>query len=246
MDFLLTNDDGINSLGISYLKKYLANIGKVTIVAPDRERSATSHALSLNHPIRVKKISKDTYITDGTPADCVNIALSEIFKTPPDFVISGINPNPNLGDDITYSGTVAAAMEGTLFSIPSIAVSTSNGNKSQYESAAKVVLETISFVKEVGLSKDTLLNINVPNHPKGIVITKLARESTRGKIIKRVDPRGNKYLWIGNKTPIFKDTPDTDIKAFFDHLVSITPLSLDLTNHHFISILRDYHWNLNW
>ncbi|MBU0900059.1 5'/3'-nucleotidase SurE, partial [bacterium] len=106
--------------------------------------------------------------------------------------------------------------------------------------------ETISFVKEVGLSKDTLLNINVPNHPKGIVITKLARESTRGKIIKRVDPRGNKYLWIGNKTPIFKDTPDTDIKAFFDHLVSITPLSLDLTNHHFISILRDYHWNLNW
>jgi 5'-nucleotidase len=241
MNLLLTNDDGINSEGIYHLKEYLKDLGAVTIVAPDRERSAISHALTLNHPIRIKKISKDVYICDGTPADCVNIALFEILSTSPDYIISGINPSPNLGDDITYSGTVAAAMEGTLHSIPSLSISTLNGSNSQYEYAAKATKRIISLIREIGLPPNTFLNINVPENPKGIAITKLARKFSREKTIKRLDPRGREYFWVGTKTPLFENEKDTDVKAVSKNLISITPLKLDFTDHKFIKILK--RWN---
>lgn len=242
MNFLLTNDDGINSSGIFYLKKYLVNMGKVTIIAPDRERSAVGHALTLNRPIRLKKISEGIYISDGTPADCVNIAIQNILPTPPDLIISGINPTPNLGDDVTYSGTVAAAMEGTLLSIPSISISTLSGTNSEYEFAAKTILQIIPFIKETGLPPDTFLNINIPNNPQGIAITKLGRKFIREKIIPRVDPRGKEYFWIGIKTPTPINAPDTDVNAVNNHLVSITPLNLDFTDYKFISTLKN--WNI--
>lgn len=245
MNFLLTNDDGINSSGIFYLKKYLINMGKVTIIAPDRERSAIGHALTLNRPVRLKKISEDVYISDGTPADCVNIAVQNILPTPPDLIISGINPTPNLGDDVTYSGTVAAAMEGTLLSIPSISISTLNGTNSEYEFAAKTILQIIPFIKETGLPPDTFLNINIPDNPQGIAITKLEREFIREKIIERVDPRGKEYFWIGIKTPTPINAPDTDVKAVNNHLVSITPLNLDFTDYKFIATLKNWKISLN-
>ncbi|MDI6785776.1 MAG: 5'/3'-nucleotidase SurE [bacterium] len=242
MNFLLTNDDGINSSGIFYLKKYLSDIGKVIIITPDRERSATGHALTLNHPVRIKNISEDVYVSDGTPADCVNIAVQKILSCPPDIIISGINPSPNLGDDVTYSGTVAAAMEGTLLSIPSISISTLNGTNYEFEFAAKIILQIIPFVKKIGLPQDTFLNINVPDNPQGIVITKLGRKFTREKIIKRIDPRGNEYFWIGIKSPIPINTQDTDVEAIHNHLISITPLNLDFTDYKFITSLKK--WNL--
>lgn len=242
MNFLLTNDDGINSEGIFCLKKYLTNLGSVVIVTPDRERSATGHALTLNHPIRIKKISEDVYVCDGTPADCINIAVQKVLPSFPDLIISGINPSPNLGNDITYSGTVAAAMEGTLLSIPSISVSTLNGTNSEFEFAAKTILHIIPFIKERGLPQDTFLNINVPEQPQGVIITVLGREFTRGEIIQKTDPHGNKYFWIGTKKPTLISTPDTDIKAVNNHLISITPLKLDFTDYKFIATLK--RWNL--
>lgn len=244
MDILLTNDDGIKSEGLHALKKSLCKLGKVIIVAPDRERSASGHSLTLTHPIRVEKIDEDIFITDGTPADCINISILGILPNKPNLIISGINPSPNLGEDVTYSGTVSAAMEGTLLNIPSFSISMGNYTNLKFDFAAEFACKIANLILEQGLPPHTFLNINIPNlHKekiKGVTITHLGKRTYHEELIKRIDPRGKVYYWIGSKGVIEEDGEEgTDIKAIKEDKISITPLHLDMTNYSAISKIRE-------
>ncbi len=237
MNILLTNDDGISSIGIKVLAEYLGRIGKVSIVAPDRERSAVGHALTLHHPLRAVKIDADVYAVDGTPTDCVNLGIHSLLSIKPDIVISGINHGANLGDDITYSGTVSAAMEATLMGIPAFAISLSaNSGGNDYTPAASFAAKLAGIILQHGLPSDTFLNVNVPDLPheflKQPLITSQGKRSYEGMIINKVDPRGRNYYWIGSVDVNFHDIEGTDYYAVSRGHISITPLHLDLTNYH--------------
>jgi 5'-nucleotidase len=232
---LLTNDDGVNAKGLLALKKELSRIGQVWAVAPDREQSATSHSLTLQHPLRINKIGERFYSVDGTPTDAVMLAVHAILKRKPDILISGINHGPNMGDDVSYSGTVAAAMEGTILNIPSIAVSNVNWDAKHFESAARFVRKLAKFVLENGLPQYTFLNVNVPDRrqaAKGYKITRLGKRVYSDVVIEKIDPRGRNYYWIGEQTPIWeKKADDTDFAAIKKGYISITPLHLDATDY---------------
>jgi len=232
---LLTNDDGVNAKGLLALKKELSRIGQVWVVAPDREQSATSHSLTLQHPLRINKIGERFYSVDGTPTDAVMLAVHAILKRRPDILISGINHGPNMGDDVSYSGTVAAAMEGTILNIPSIAVSNVNWDAKHFESAARFVRKLAKFVLENGLPQYTFLNVNVPDRrqaAKGYKITRLGKRVYSDVVIEKIDPRGRNYYWIGEQTPIWeKKADDTDFAAIKKGYISITPLHLDTTDY---------------
>jgi 5'-nucleotidase len=247
LNILITNDDGIYSDGLSVLKKALSNIGRVIIIAPDRERSATGHSLTLMHPVRIDEIKKDIFITDGTPADCVNVGIMGILPVRPDIVVSGINLSANLGDDVTYSGTVAAAMEATLLKVPAFAISINGDTNLYLESAAKVAVDIIKMIERYGLPEGTFLNINVPNLPfdkiKGVAITRQGKRAYREELIKRMDPRGKVYYWIGSKGVIDIPEDGTDVKALAEDMISITPLHLDLTDYTFLEKLKT--WKIN-
>ena len=235
MIVLLTNDDGVNAKGLLALKKELSRIGQVWAVAPDREQSATSHSLTLQHPLRINKIGERFYSVDGTPTDAVMLAVHAILKRRPDILISGINHGPNMGDDVSYSGTVAAAMEGTILNIPSIAVSNVNWDAKHFESAARFVRKLAKFVLENGLPQYTFLNVNVPDRrqaAKGYKITRLGKRVYSDVVIETIDPRGRNYYWIGEQTPIWeKKADDTDFAAIKEGYISITPLHLDTTDY---------------
>ncbi len=235
MIVLLTNDDGVNAKGLLALKKELSRIGQVWAVAPDREQSATSHSLTLQHPLRINKIGERFYSVDGTPTDAVMLAVHAILKRRPDILISGINHGPNMGDDVSYSGTVAAAMEGTILNIPSIAVSNVNWDAKHFESAARFVRKLAKFVLENGLPQYTFLNVNVPDRrqaAKGYKITRLGKRVYSDVVIEKIDPRGRNYYWIGEQTPIWeKKADDTDFAAIKKGYISITPLHLDTTDY---------------
>ena len=235
MIVLLTNDDGVNAKGLLALKKELSRIGQVWVVAPDREQSATSHSLTLQHPLRINKIGERFYSVDGTPTDAVMLAVHAILKRRPDILISGINHGPNMGDDVSYSGTVAAAMEGTILNIPSIAVSNVNWDARHFESAARFVRKLAKFVLENGLPQYTFLNVNVPDRrqaAKGYKITRLGKRVYSDVVIEKIDPRGRNYYWIGEQTPIWeKKADDTDFAAIKEGYISITPLHLDTTDY---------------
>lgn len=235
MIVLLTNDDGVNAKGLLALKKELSRIGQVWVVAPDREQSATSHSLTLQHPLRINKIGERFYSVDGTPTDAVMLAVHAILKRRPDILISGINHGPNMGDDVSYSGTVAAAMEGTILNIPSIAVSNVNWDAKHFESAARFVRKLAKFVLENGLPQYTFLNVNVPDRrqaAKGYKITRLGKRVYSDVVIEKIDPRGRNYYWIGEQTPIWeKKADDTDFAAIKKGYISITPLHLDTTDY---------------
>ena len=235
MIVLLTNDDGVNAKGLLALKKELSRIGQVWAVAPDREQSATSHSLTLQHPLRINKIGERFYSVDGTPTDAVMLAVHAILKRKPDILISGINHGPNMGDDVSYSGTVAAAMEGTILNIPSIAVSNVNWDAKHFESAARFVRKLAKFVLENGLPQYTFLNVNVPDRrqaAKGYKITRLGKRVYSDVVIEKIDPRGRNYYWIGEQTPIWeKKADDTDFAAIKKGYISITPLHLDTTDY---------------
>lgn len=235
MIVLLTNDDGVNAKGLLALKKELSRIGQVWAVAPDREQSATSHSLTLQHPLRINKIGERFYSVDGTPTDAVMLAVHAILKRKPDILISGINHGPNMGDDVSYSGTVAAAMEGTILNIPSIAVSNVNWDAKHFESAARFVRKLAKFVLENGLPQYTFLNVNVPDRrqaAKGYKITRLGKRVYSDVVIEKIDPRGRNYYWIGEQTPIWeKKADDTDFAAIKKGYISITPLHLDATDY---------------
>jgi len=232
---LVTNDDGVYSPGIQILAKRLRELDTVVIVAPDRERSAAGHSMTLHRPLLIEEIKESVYSVNGTPTDCVNIAVKGLLKETPRLVVSGINKGPNLGDDVTYSGTVAGAIEATILGIRSIAVSLAAREDFRFNEAAEVAFRSAKRILEQGLSEGTLLNINVPNLPladmQGTRITRLGKRIYHQMTVERVDPRGKKYYWIGGGEPDWEREEGTDFDAIDRKMVSITPLHLDLTDY---------------
>lgn len=227
---LVTNDDGVFSEGIKLLAEALGEIAEVVVVAPDREQSASGHALTLSRPLRMQKIAERWYSVDGTPTDCVNLAVLSLLKdTPPDFVVSGINFGLNLGDDVTYSGTVSATFEGTLLGIPSVAFSQQVGEGFSFAPAARFARTLLEILIAEELPKDLLLNVNVPAGPiGGLAFTRLGRRIYKQSVIEKLDPRGRKYYWIAG-APVWQRASGTDFEAVSAGSISVTPLHLDLT-----------------
>jgi 5'-nucleotidase len=227
---LITNDDGIFSEGIKLLAASLSTLAEVVVVAPDREQSAMGHALTLSRPLRMQKVAENWYAVDGTPTDCVNLGvLSLLQDNPPDLVCSGINFGLNLGDDVTYSGTVAATFEGTLLGIPSVAFSQEVGEGFSFHAAAEFARRLVEVLLGEDLPRDLLLNVNVPAGPiHGVSFTKLGRRVYKQSVIEKLDPRGRKYYWIAG-TPQWERATGTDYEAVTQGRVSVTPLHLDLT-----------------
>ncbi|MBM3294920.1 MAG: 5'/3'-nucleotidase SurE [Candidatus Aminicenantes bacterium] len=232
---LLSNDDGYFREEIRALFHRLKDLGRVHIVAPDREKSATSLALTLRHPLRVQKIRPRVHAVDGTPADCIFVALQKILPRPPDLVISGLNPGPNLGQqDVHYSGTVAAAVQGTFLGIPSMAVSMIPRPAGSFDLdfAVRVVRDLAVHILSRGLPKGVTLNVNIPPPPvKGAKITKLGLKFYSPEIIERKDPRGASYYWIGTGNPRRLGDAASDVQAAYRGYISITPLHADRTHY---------------
>jgi 5'-nucleotidase len=237
---LVTNDDGIYSEGIRKLATAVAEFAEVTIVAPDREQSAASHALTLNRPLRLLQIQPHEWIVDGTPTDCVNLSILKLFKgNRPDLIVSGINFGPNLGDDVTYSGTISAAFEGALLNIPSIAFSALVGQNFSFDRCAAFAGELTRVALEQHRDPNVILNVNFPlGDFAGVKITRLGKRIYSEGIIERLDPRGRKYYWIGGDPPTWHAGEGTDFEAIQAGFISITPLHLDLTHHESIPRLR--------
>lgn len=243
---LVTNDDGVYSEGILSLFNAMTTIGKAVMVAPDREKSAVSHSITLHRPLKVEKLKKDIYALNGTPTDCVTVAVSKVLKRKPDILVSGINKGGNLGDDLTYSGTVSAAMEGTILDIPSLAVSMVGGPSYHFSTASKFAKRIVQQLLKYCMPKDTLLNINVPNLPsrkiKGIHMTRQGKRVYSNDIRDIRDPRDETYYWIGGGTQSWEEGKDTDFHAVTHGYVSVTPVHLDLTNYSALDYLKTY-WN---
>jgi len=238
---LITNDDGIHSPGLAALKQALRPLGRIVVVAPDRDNSAISHALTMNRPLRLTRLEEDVYTLDGTPTDCVSIGLSKVLDRAPDLLVSGINNGPNIGDDITYSGTVSAAIEGTMYAVPSMAMSIAGEIVIEYERADRVVRELAETVIRNGLPANTLVNVNIPDaeKPKGIKVTRQGRRIWQQAVQEVKDPRGRVHYWIGGGTPLLDSGRDTDVHMLSEGYVTITPIHLDLTNHEGISYFRE-------
>jgi 5'-nucleotidase len=231
---LVTNDDGYRSEGIHALAKALENVGDVTIVAPVLEASAIGHALTLRHPLRLESIADRVFAVDGTPTDCVNVAIAHVFKGLPDLVVSGINKGWNLGDDVTYSGTVAGALEGALLGIPSIAASLRH-TRGDYDftHAARAAALIAEAILQRPLPARTFLNINMPKgQPKGYRVTVQAKRNHITSVVERHDPKGRPYYWIEEGQNDWQPHDRSDYQAVRDGYVSITPLHPDLTAHH--------------
>jgi 5'-nucleotidase len=245
---LISNDDGVHAPGIKALGKELAEIADVTIVAPDRERSGASHSLTMDVPLRAHRIDENRIGVDGTPTDCVLLAVKRLLADRPDLMVSGINRGPNMGDDVTYSGTIAAAMEATLLGIPSIAVSLTRNDPGEYDygPAAAIAAELALVVLDKGLPEGTLLNVNVPNVPaeeiSGVEIVRQGKQVYEEAVVEKKDPRGRTYYWIGGQLTSWKPQEDTDYAAVNRNHVSITPVHLDLTDYRTMNVLRE--WNL--
>jgi 5'-nucleotidase len=244
---LVTNDDGLGAEGLWALRKVLGSLSEVMVIAPDREQSATSHSLTLNHPLRVKEIEDSVMSVDGTPTDCVLLAFNGVLKEKPQLVVAGINHGPNLGEDVSYSGTVAAAMEGMLQGVPSFAISMAGKPPYSFEVASSFALKLATMILEKGMDSQTLLNVNVPNLPGASIshvkVTKLGNRLYRDVLIKKVDPRGRTYYWIGGDEPSWRPAKGhTDFKAIEEGMISITPLRLDMTDYARMSEMES--WNL--
>lgn len=213
----------------------LQSLGEIYIVAPDRERSATSLALTLHHPLRIKSIAQNIFAVDGTPADCIYLAVQELLPRRPDMVISGINPGPNLGQqDTAYSGTVAGALQGTFLQIPAVAVSLlpDQEGKCHFSAAAEFTATLAEELFNYPLPPDITLNINIPSPPfKGIKTLKLGRKRYNPEIVKRKDPRGREYYWIGTGTPRAIGDQDSDVKVIQDGYITVTPLHNDTSDY---------------
>jgi 5'-nucleotidase len=232
---LITNDDGVYSPGIQLLAKRLAELDETVIVAPDRERSAAGHSMTLHRPLLIEQLKENVYSVNGTPTDCVNIAVKGLLKETPRLVVSGINKGPNMGDDVTYSGTVAGAIEARILGVPSFAVSIAARENFRFSEAAEVALRVARHILSEGEAEGTLLNVNVPNLPvgdiKGTAITRLGKRIYHQMTVERVDPRGKKYYWIGGGEPEWERGEGTDFDAIDRGMVSVTPLHLDLTDY---------------
>ncbi|OGB89307.1 5'/3'-nucleotidase SurE [candidate division WOR-1 bacterium RIFCSPHIGHO2_01_FULL_53_15] len=242
---LLTNDDGISAAGIQALYKAVKGIGDVTIVAPDSERSAVGHAITLSDPLRVNQLDKNIYSTTGTPADCVKLAVRAILKQKPDLVISGINLGPNTGFSVLYSGTVSGATEGVILGIPSMAISLGTFTKPDYTFAAQFARKIALMVIKKGLPKGILLNVNVPavvkSKVKGVKITRQSKRAFIEKFDKRTDPHGRIYYWLSGEVIDLEGEQDSDIDAINQGYVSITPLHCDMTEYAMMEQIKEWY-----
>lgn len=245
MLIMLTNDDGVMSPGLSSLAESLQGFGRVVIVAPDRNRSAVGHALTLESPLRAEEIRPDVFSIDGTPTDCVNLGIHGLLKEMPDLIVSGINRGGNLGDDITYSGTVCAALEATLMGVPSFAISLDCQcfNDTALTTAADFARHLSGQILQHGLPDDTFLNVNVPSGAvSGVLLTRQGKRHYGDAVICKKDPRGRSYYWIGGGDLGFEDIPGSDCNALHEGNISITPLHTNLTNEESLQSLT--HWDI--
>jgi 5'-nucleotidase len=244
MKILVTNDDGVMSPGLHALARSLRTLGDVWVVAPDRERGAVGHALTLHKPLRIHRLAKQIFSVNGTPTDCVNLAIKQVLTAPPALLVSGINRGLNLGDDVTYSGTVAAAFEGTILGVPSIAISQEAEHHYRYQVGAVYAVRVAKAVLSYGLPEETLLNVNVPDCAlqsiAGVKVTSLSRRRFEDPIVEQVDPRGRKYYWIAGTRVTWERQKDSDHEAIRRKIVSVTPLHLDLTHYAVLEQFRNW------
>ena len=236
MNILLTNDDGVESSGIRTLAKHLKKLGNVWVVAPERPQNAMGRAITLHKPLRLKQIGRQVFSVNGTPSDCVIVAVGRVLRDRPiHLLVSGINKGLNLGDDVTNSGTVAAALEGAIRGIPSMAVSLDGLKRFRFPVAAGVAVEVATMVLQEGLPTDTLLNVNVPDVPAeavtGMQVTSLSRRRYDNSVIENVDPRGNAYYWIAGEQVTWNRRKNSDVDAIAGNKVSLTPLHFDMTQY---------------
>ena len=245
---LLSNDDGISSEGLRALYRAVRPLGEVAVAAPDREQSAVSHSLSLHRPLRAEKTGEGWFAIDGTPTDCINLALNGLLKTRPDIVLSGINKGANMGDDITYSGTVAVAMEATLLGVPAVAISLiwEPGEPFHFDLSEKFARAIAEKILQSGLGEGVLLNVNVPNISEsecsGVEITRQGKRVYGDSIVEKIDPRGREYFWIGGNGLGWVDEPETDFAAASRKKISVTPVRLDLTDYGAMEELKKWHF----
>lgn len=249
MNILITNDDGIHASGLFMLKKALEPLGKVTVIAPDRQRSASGHSITLHKPLRVERVKLPDgdfgYATNGTPSDCVSLGVLDIVGREVDLVVAGINRGPNLGWDLTYSGTVCAAMEGVVVGAQAFAVSVNNfENDTGFDFAAKFSAFIAEVLVNRRLPESVLLNINVPGLPEneitGVEVTRQGKRHYAGKLEKRTDPMGRTYYWLGGDGPLDRLEEGTDVKAVAEGKVSVTPIHLDLTGYSALDIVKSW------
>jgi 5'-nucleotidase len=242
MIILVTNDDGVHSPGIIALFNAMKELGEAFVVAPDRERSAVGHSVTLHRPLKVEEMRDHVYSVNGTPTDSVLLGVNKVLPRKPDIVVSGINRGGNLGDDITYSGTVSAAIEGTILNIPSFAVSVAGDKHFQFETAAFYATVMARFIIANPMPYDTFLNVNVPDvtkeQVKGIRFTRQGKRIYDGSIKEVFSPRGEMHYWIGGGIPYWEHAEDTDISAVEAGYVSVTPVYLDFTNHKALDALQ--------
>ena len=247
MRILVTNDDGVASPALSQLRRVLSPFGHVTIIAPDRNQSASSQSLTLHRPLRIQELAEDTYSVDGTPTDCVLVAFHGELGERPDLVVSGINHGPNMGEDVFYSGTVAAAIEAVLQGVPGVAASLATRAPSDFRAPADVVGKLVRQVLERGNTPRMLLNINIPLLPdaelRGVMLTRLGTRLYADTLVRKVDPRGKDYFWIGGEDPVWQPDEGTDFHAVDAGFISVTPLRLELTDHE--AIVRMQSWRLS-
>src|SRR3990167_8969166 len=244
MKILVSNDDGVHAPGLNILVEMLNKIADVTVMAPDRNRSGASNSLTLDNPLRVVTAANGFYSVNGTPTDCVHIAVTGLLQEMPDVVVSGINEGGNLSDDVIYSGTVAAATEGRFLGLPAIAVSLVGPRCVHYNTAAQITKILLERLRETPLTTDTILNVNVPDVPflelKGIQVTRLGTRHLAEPTIKAVDPRGRKIYWVGMPGIAQDAGPGTDFYAVDSGYVSVTPLHVDLTQYSVLDELSNW------
>lgn len=244
MRILLSNDDGYLAEGINVLAAALRSLGELTVVAPERNRSGASSSLTLDRPIRAHNVTETLIRVDGTPTDCVHLAITGLLHEPPDMVVSGINHGANLGDDVVYSGTVAAAIEGRFLGYPAVAVSLVGHDGKHFETAARVTVQILQQLWRSPLPPNTILNVNVPDLPydeiKGFSATRLGSRHKSEPVIQAKDPRGQTIYWIGPAGPEQDAGPGTDFFAVKNGYVSVTPLMVDLTRHNLVSDVGDW------
>jgi 5'-nucleotidase len=254
MHILVTNDDGVNAPGLLALTQAMQPLGQVSVLAPDRNWSASGHVKTLHRPLRASKTQladgTPALATDGAPSDCVALAVLGLLPEPVDLIVSGINPYANVGHDVTYSGTVTAAMEGAIWGLPSLAFSIDTRENGAslyyYDTAAAIAARVVEVVKKKGLPSNVFLNVNIPNLPasedEGTIVTRLGLRIYRDVLVSREDPRGKPYYWIGGEAPTGVPEEGTDIGALAANKVSICPIQLDLTAHRCLETIRGWDW----
>jgi len=248
MRILVTNDDGIHSKGVEYLVRALSGLGEVYVIVPDQQRSAASHSMTLDKPLRVQKLEEKKFLVNGTPSDCVRLGILGLMKEDVELVVAGINSGPNLGDDVSYSGTVGAALEGALLEVPSLAISLVVTGGYHFEVAANFGRFLAGKILQEGLPRNVYLNVNIPDLPvdeiRGVEITRQGKRIYGKEIQERIDPRGEKYYWIAGENLSGVSEQGTDIAAIEHNKISITPLSLDCTDYKMMEALkrRNFDW----